>query len=56
MSFPTTGYQHIIINNKVPIIAGTNMKVVELVLEQIAFGWSPEELHLNHPYLLKSDG
>jgi uncharacterized protein (DUF433 family) len=52
MSSLTTGYEHIIINdNKVPIIAGTNMKVVELVLEHIAFGWSPEELHLNHPYL-----
>ena len=52
MSFPTTGYEHIIINdNKVPIIAGTNMKVVELVLEHIAWGWSPQELHLNHPYL-----
>jgi uncharacterized protein (DUF433 family) len=47
-----TGYEHIFINdNKVPIIAGTNMKVIELVLEHIAFGWSPEELHLNHPYL-----
>src|SRR5262245_52630845 len=52
MSFPTTGYEHILINeNQVPQIAGTNMKVVELVLEHIAFGWSPEELHLNHPYL-----
>jgi hypothetical protein len=27
------------------------MKVVELVLEHIAYGWSPEELHLNHSYL-----
>src|SRR5260221_6629308 len=51
MSFPTTGYEHIVINDKVPIIAGTNMKAVELVLEHIAFGWSPQELHLNHPYL-----
>lgn len=52
MTFPTNGYKHIIINdNKVPIIAGTNMKVIELVLEHMAFGWSPEELHLNHPYL-----
>ena len=38
MSIPTTGYEHIVINdNKVPIIAGTNMKVVELVLEHIAW-------------------
>jgi hypothetical protein len=27
------------------------MKVVELVLETIAYGWSPEELHFQHPYL-----
>jgi hypothetical protein len=27
------------------------MKVVELVVEQQAYGWSPEELHLQHPYL-----
>jgi hypothetical protein len=28
------------------------MKVVELVLEQTAYGWSAEELHVQHPYLL----
>ncbi len=27
------------------------MKVVELVLEKIAYGWSPEELHFQHSYL-----
>ena len=27
------------------------MKVVELVVEQRAYGWSPEELHFQHPYL-----
>ena len=27
------------------------MKVVELVLETIAYGWSPDELHFQHPYL-----
>lgn len=47
-----TRYEHITFNEaKVPIIAGTNMKVVELVLEKIAYGWSPEELHFQHPYL-----
>jgi uncharacterized protein (DUF433 family) len=35
----------------VPSIAGTTMKVVELVIEQQAYGWSPEELHFQHPYL-----
>ena len=27
------------------------MKVVELVLGKMAYGWSPEELHFQHPYL-----
>jgi hypothetical protein len=25
--------------------------VVELVVEKMAYGWSPEEFHLQHPYL-----
>ncbi len=33
------------------LIAGTTMKVVELVAEAKAFGFSPEELHFQHPYL-----
>lgn len=47
-----TRYEHIILNEaNVPIIAGTTMKVIELVLDYKAYGWSPEELHLQHPYL-----
>lgn len=30
------------------------MKVVELVMAQKAYGWSPEELHFQHPYLAMS--
>lgn len=37
--------------NGIPIIAGTTMKVVELVMAQRAHGWSPEEIHFQHPYL-----
>jgi uncharacterized protein (DUF433 family) len=52
MSAVATAYEHVVLNDeKVPIIAGTNMKVIELVLEKNAYGWSPEELHLQHPYL-----
>jgi uncharacterized protein (DUF433 family) len=32
-------------------LAGTTMKVVELVMAQKAHGWSPEELHFQHPSL-----
>lgn len=35
----------------VPVLSGTTMKVVELVMAQKAHGWSPEELHFQHPYL-----
>lgn len=35
----------------VPILAGTTMKVAELVMAQRAHGWSPEEIHFQHPYL-----
>lgn len=47
-----TMYEHIEIDaTGVPLIAGTTMKVVELVTAQNAYGWSPEELHFQHPYL-----
>lgn len=47
-----TGYQHIVVNEAgIPIIAGTTIKVVELILDHKAYGWSPEELHLQHPHL-----
>lgn len=32
-------------------IAGTKAKVVEVVLDKIAYGWSPEEIHFQHPNL-----
>lgn len=35
----------------IPIIAGTTMKVVELVMAQHAHGWSPEELSFQFPHL-----
>jgi uncharacterized protein (DUF433 family)/antitoxin component of MazEF toxin-antitoxin module len=47
-----TRYEHISFNeNNVPMIAGTNIKVVEIVLDKIAYGWSPEEIHFQHPHL-----
>ena len=47
-----TKYDHIMLNEAgIPAIAGTNVKVLELVLERTAYGWSPEELHYQHPFL-----
>lgn len=52
MSDTMTSYEHVQLDGGgVPIIVGTNMKVVELVMAQLAHGWSPEELHFQHPYL-----
>jgi uncharacterized protein (DUF433 family) len=32
-------------------VVGTKTKVVEIVLDKIAHGWSPEEIHVQHPHL-----
>lgn len=48
----TTAYEHIVTNESgVALIEGTNMKVIELVVETTAYGWSAEELQFQHPYL-----
>ena len=47
-----TKYDHIVLNEEgVPTISRTEVKVLELVLERTAYGWSPEELHYQHPFL-----
>lgn len=47
-----TRYEHIVLDSSnTPIIAGTTMKVRELVLAHIAHGWSPAELQFQFPYL-----
>ena len=39
-----TRYEHIVLDESgVPMIVGTTMKVIELVLDSKAYGWSPEE-------------
>ena len=52
MSVVETHYEHIVLDDTdVPLVAGSTMKVVELVLERQAYVWSPKELHFQHPYL-----
>jgi uncharacterized protein (DUF433 family) len=52
MALVETRYEHIVLDAAgVPRIAGTTMKVIELIQEQLAYGWSAEELHFQHPYL-----
>lgn len=52
MSVVETRYEHIVLDDAgVPHIAGTTMKVIELVVARETYGWSPEELLFQHPYL-----
>jgi uncharacterized protein (DUF433 family) len=47
-----TRYEHVVLDETgTPMIAGTTMKVIELVLARLAYGWSPEELHFQYPHL-----
>ncbi len=32
-------------------ITGANTRVIEVVLDKLAYGWSPEETHFQHPHL-----
>jgi len=52
MEHVETCYEHIAFDSEgVPVIAGTKTKVIELVVERKAYGWSPEEVHFQHQYL-----
>lgn len=51
----TTEYKHIVLNDEqIPIIEGTTLKVVEMIMAKTSYGWSPEEIHFQHPYLTMS--
>lgn len=43
---------HIALDDRgVAWIEGTGTKVSEVVLDKLAYGWSPEEMHRQHPHL-----
>src|SRR5690349_15029598 len=49
---PPTATAHIHHDKRgVAWIDDTNVKVIEVVLDKLAYGWSPEETHLQHPDL-----
>ena len=55
MNLTATQHKYIELDeNNVPYIAGTTMKVIELVSGHLGFGWSPEEIKFQHPYLSMS--
>jgi uncharacterized protein (DUF433 family) len=52
MKAATTTYEHIVLDDQgVPVIAGANTKVIEVVLAHKAHGMSPEELGYQLPHL-----
>jgi uncharacterized protein (DUF433 family) len=52
MALLETRYEHIVLGEDgVPRIAGTGTKIIELVLDKMAYGWSPEEIQFQHPHL-----
>ena len=55
MPLTKTEYKYVELDeHNVPLIAGTTMKVVELVEAHLAYDWSPEEIQHQHPYLTRS--
>lgn len=47
-----SGYKHLSVDdNGAVVIDGTSMRVIDLVAQHRAYGWSPEELHFQHPDL-----
>ena len=48
----TTALSHIRHDDQGTVwIDETNVKVIEVVLDRLAYGWSPEEIHFQHPDL-----
>ncbi len=55
MTYSATEYKYIQLDdNGVPFIEGTTMKVVELIVSHLTYGWSPAELHFQYPHIALS--
>jgi hypothetical protein len=49
MPYTSTDYKHVVLNeHQVPILEGSTMKVSKIVMAQRAYGWTLEEIHINH--------
>ena len=56
MSSINTGYEHVKLDeNGVAVVGNPATKIWILVAEKKAHGWSPEELHFQHPHLSLGD-
>jgi uncharacterized protein (DUF433 family) len=48
----TTEYAHICLtHDNVPMLEGTQVKVVEIALDHLVYGWDALEIHRQHPHL-----
>ena len=49
---PSETATHIWLDDRgVAWIDQTNIKVIEVAMDKLAHGWSPEEIHFQHPHL-----
>ncbi len=49
---PTTASTHVWLDDRgVAWVDQTNTKVIEVAMDMIAHGWSPAEIHFQHPHL-----
>lgn len=52
MALTATRYEHIVLDEHgAPYIAGTRLRAIDLVEAKQANGWTPEQLHDQHPEL-----
>src|ERR671922_1785400 len=48
----TLAYPHINVTpDGIPYITGTQIKVIEVVLDRLAYHWDADEIHRQHPHL-----
>jgi len=51
----TLSYPHIEFSSKgIPVLSGTNTKVIEIVLDRLAYNWDADEIKKQHPHLTLS--
>jgi uncharacterized protein (DUF433 family) len=48
---PSVTYPHIELRDGVPYLAGTQIKVVEVVLDRLVYHWDADEIRRQHPQL-----
>jgi uncharacterized protein (DUF433 family) len=52
MTATAATYRHIVLDDQGRAwVEGTNTKVIEIVLDKVAYGWDAEEMHRHHPHL-----